>query len=163
MEFNMEFVATIAVVASVLVFAYQARELAHQSRVSNEVAGTQAHRAMMLHWKALMDVFIEYPELHACYYDQTPNPPSATESVRLKVIVVQHADWLDSCLITTRKLASYESTGMFGAWDTYATDTVASSSILRSTIRGHTGYWPTLDPFVAHYDESQTAPLKGAR
>jgi len=40
MEFNMEFVATIAVVASVLVFAYQARELARQSRVGNEVAVT---------------------------------------------------------------------------------------------------------------------------
>ena len=54
----MEYIATIAVVASVLVFAYQARELAHQSRVGNEVARTQAHREMMLHQKALMDVFI---------------------------------------------------------------------------------------------------------
>ena len=67
----MEFVATIAVVASVLVFAYQARELARQSRVGNEVAGTQAHREIMFHYKRFSDVFIHYPELHAYYYDQS--------------------------------------------------------------------------------------------
>ena len=161
MEFNMEFVATIAVVASVLVFAYQARELARQSRVGNEVAGTQAHREMMLHYKRFTDVFIRYPELHAYYYDQTPNTPSATDSVRLAVIADQHADYLDGCLVTTRQLKSYKPTGMIQGWDDYITSSVGSSSLLRSIIRD-TGDWPTLDPFVSRYDESQTAPPKGA-
>ena len=102
----MQFVATIAVIASVLVFAYQARELARQSRVGNEVAGTQAHREIVFHWKGLMDVFIQYPELHAYYYDQTPNTPSANDSVRLRVIADQHADWLDVALVTVRQLKS---------------------------------------------------------
>lgn len=156
----MEFVATFAVVASVLVFAYQARELALQSRVGNEVGGTQAHREIMLHWKEFSDVFIQYPELRAYYYDQTPNPPSATDSVRLRVIAEQHADFLDVALITTRQLASYEYTGMSATWDDYVTSTVGSSAILRSTIR-EVG-WPVLDPFVSRYDESQTAPPKEA-
>ena len=157
----MQFVATIAVIASVLVFAYQARELARQSRVGNEVAGTQAHREILLHWKEVSDVFIRYPELNAYYYDQTPNTPSATDNVRLKIIADQHADFLDVALITTRQLASYEYTGMSATWDDYVTRTVESSSILRSTIRD-TGDWPTLDPFVSRYDESQTAPLEVA-
>jgi hypothetical protein len=157
----MQFVATIAVVASVLVFAYQARELARQSRVGNEVAGTQAHREIVFHWKGLMDVFIQYPELHAYYYDQTPNTPSATESVRLKVIVEQHADWLEVALNTTRKLRSYEYAGAKYEWDTHITRAVGSSSILRSTIRD-TPDWPALDPFVSRYDQSQTAPPKEA-
>jgi hypothetical protein len=156
----MQFVATIAVVASVLVFAYQARELARQSRVGNEVAGTQAHREMMLHYKRFSDVFIQYPELHAYYYDQTPNTPSANDSVRLAVIADQHADYLDSCLVTTRQLKSYEPTGMIQGWDDYIASRVGSSSILRSIIRD-TGDWPTLDPFVSRYDESQTAPPRG--
>ena len=37
----MQLAATIAVVVSVLVFAFQARELARQSRLANEVAGTR--------------------------------------------------------------------------------------------------------------------------
>jgi len=157
----MQFVATIAVIASVLVFAYQARELARQSRVGNEVAGTQAHREMMLHYKRFTDVFIQYPELHAYYYDQTPNTPSANDSVRLAVIADQHADYLDSCLVTTTQLKSYKPTGMIQGWDDYIASSVGSSSLLRSIIRD-TRDWPTLDPFVSHYDESHPAPPKGA-
>ena len=157
----MQFVATIAVVASVLVFAYQARELARQSRVGNEVAGTQAHREIVFHWKGLMDVFIQYPELHAYYYDQAPNPASATDSVRLGVIAEQHADWLEVAFVTKGQLKSYDYVDQLGEWDDYITRIVGSSSILRSTIR-ESGDWPSLVPFVARYDESQTAPPKGA-
>jgi hypothetical protein len=153
----MQYIATIAVVASVLVFAYQARELARQSRVGNEVAGTLAHRETLLHWKEVSDVFIQYPELRAYYYDRTPDPPSATDSVRLEVIADQHADFLDAVLITSRQLASYEYTGQtYDEWDGYITRVVGSSSILRSIIRG-AGDWPTLDPFVARHDESPPA------
>jgi hypothetical protein len=157
----MQFVATIAVVASVLVFAYQARELARQSRVGNEVAGTQAYRDILRDSKQFTDVFIQYPELDAYYYDQSPNPPSAADSVRLTVIAEQHADWLEAALVTTRQLKSYEYTGVTYEWDDYIRRAVGSSSLLRSTIREFRD-WPTLDPFVACYDESQTAPPKGA-
>ena len=153
----MEFVATIAVVASVLVFAYQARELARQSRVTNEVAGTQAHRGILVHWKQISDVFIEYPELYAHYYDEAPAGPSANESVRLAVIADQHADWLDVTIITVRQLTSYKYTGLTGEWDDYVTRTVGSSSILRATIREKRD-WPSLDPFLARYDAPQAAP-----
>jgi hypothetical protein len=157
----MEFVATFAVVASVLVFAFQARELARQSRLGNEVAGTQAYRDIMCDFKRFVDVFIQYPELHAYYYDQAPNTPSATDSVRLAVIAEQNADWLDVTLITVRQLKSFEYAGVAYDWDNYTTRTVESSSILRSTIRD-IGDWPTLGPFVSRYDESQTDPPKGA-
>ncbi len=157
----MDYVATIAVVASVLVFAFQARELARQSRVGNEVAGTQAHRDLLRDYKQFADVFIQYPELHAHYYDQTPNTPTAIDIVRLKVIAEQQADWLDTALITTRQLASYD--WMTGVWDNYITRTVASSSHLRSMVRSDVdGEWSSLRPFLSRYDESQTAPLEVA-
>lgn len=159
MEFNMEFVATIAVVASVLLLAYQTREVAIQSRVGNEVAGTEAHREILLHWKVLMDVFIQQPELHAYYYDQTPNTPSANDSVRLAVIAEQHADWLENCVLTSQ-LRSYDWVALYGGWDNYIASSLGSSSILRSIIRD--GDWPALDPFIFRYDESQTAPPQRA-
>ena len=82
----MQLAATIAVVVSVLVFAFQARELARQSRLANEVAVTRSHGEIVLHWKKVMDVFIRYPELHAYYFDQTPDRPSASDAVRLGVV-----------------------------------------------------------------------------
>ena len=106
-------------------------------------------------------MFIQFPELHAYYFDQKPDPPSATESVRLAVIADQHADFLDAVLVTSTQLASYEYTGLTYEWDDYITRVVGSSSMLRSSIRD-TGDWANLDPFVSRYDESQTAPPKGA-
>lgn len=142
-------------------FAYQARELARQSRVANEVAGNQAYREILRDSTKFTDVFIQYPELHTYYFDQTPNTPTATESVRLAVIAEQHADWLEAALVTVRQLKSYESAGVTYEWDDFITRAVGSSSLLRSTIRD-TPDWPTLEPFVARYDESQTAPPRGA-
>ena len=110
----MEFVATFAVVASVLVFAYRARELARQSRMGNEVAGNQAYREILRDSKQFTDVFLQYPELHAYYYDQTPNTPSATDSVRLAVIADQHADWLDVALVTVWSVPASAPTGLVG-------------------------------------------------
>ena len=148
----MQLAATIAVVVSVLVFALQARELARQSRLANEVAGARSHGEIVLHWKQLMDVFIQYPELHAHYFDQTAEIPSATDAVRLGVIAELHADWLEALLVTTNQLAPYKYFWMTdAAWADYIPRTVASSSLLRSTIRDK-GEWPSLEPFVARYE-----------
>ena len=152
----MQLPATIAVLVSVLVFAYQARELARQSRLANEVSGTRSHGEIVLHWKKLMDVFIRYPELHAHYFDRTPETPSATDAVRLGVIAEQHADWLEVLLTTTNQLAAYHYSWMTDAWADYIPRTVASSSLLRSTIRDQ-GEWPSLEPFVAGYEASATS------
>ena len=152
----MQLAATIAVLVSVLVFAFQARELARQSRLANEVAGTRSHGEIVLHWKQVMGVFIRYPELHAYYYDRTPDAPSATDSVRLGVIAEQHADWLEVLLATTSQLAPYKYSWMTAAWADYIPRTVASSSLLRSTIRDQ-GEWPSLELFVARYEASDTS------
>ena len=152
----MQLAATIAVLVSVLVFAFQARELARQSRLANEVAGARSHREIVFHWKQLTDVFIQYPELHAYYFDQTPDTPSATEAVRLRVIAEQHADWLEALLVTTNQLAQYQYSWMTEAWDDYIPQTVASSCLLRSTIRDR-GEWPSLEPFVDRYETLETS------
>jgi hypothetical protein len=106
-------------------------------------------------------VFIQYLELHAYYDDQTPDPPSATDSVRLTVIAERHADLLDTALLTTKRLALY--CRVIGEWDYYITHAVASSSHLRSMVKSNTDDWSSLKPFVSRYDDSQTAPLEGAR
>lgn len=114
----MQFAATIAVVLSVLVLAFQARQLAAQSRVANEVAGTEAHREILFHWDSVIaPVFIQYPELSAYYYDETTTAPSAMERIRLNVIATQDADFLEIGLTTSRQLGSYAHD--IGDWPDY--------------------------------------------
>jgi hypothetical protein len=148
----MQLVATLAVVVSVLVLAYQGRELAGHTRVANEVAGTQAHRELLLHWKSWSDVFIQYPGLHAYYYDQATDTPSASNAVRLDVIADQEADWLNAGLMTSQKLASYAHWG--DEWTVFIPRALASSTRLRAIIRDNPGVYPSVEPFVADYDAS---------
>jgi hypothetical protein len=149
----MQLVATLAVVVSVLVLAYQGRELAGHTRVANEVAGTQAHRELMAHWKSILDVFIQHPELHAYYYGQTTAAPNESDNVRLKVIAEQHGDWLEAGITSNERLKSYERLGaVIGDWSDYAAGVLASSPVLRASVRANAGMNPPLDLFLASYD-----------
>jgi hypothetical protein len=148
----MEVIGTAAVVLSVLVLAYQARELARNTRVANEVAGTHAHQELLIQYKSLMDVFIRYPELHGYFFDKTSATPSPGDSVRLDVLADTYADWLALTLMTSERLASYAD--WTAEWTSFAPQAVASSARLRAVVRDNPGVYPQLDPFVASYDAS---------
>jgi hypothetical protein len=153
----MQLVASLAVVLSVLVLAYQGRELARATRVANQVAGTQAHRELLLHWKSLSDVFIKHPELYAYYYDRATDAPSASDTVRLDVIADQEADWLHAGLMTSQRLASYAHF-IGDEWAVFAAQELASSKRLRAIIRDNPGVYPSVEPYVADYDANHPDP-----
>jgi hypothetical protein len=151
-------IGTIAVVVSVLVLAYQGRELARNTRIANEVAGTQAHRELMFHWKSVTDVFLTHPELHRLYHGDTSRVPTPDDTVRLDVIAEQHADWLDTTLMTEKQLGSYlYSREYVGGWRDFAADSVFESPALRSLIRKRPDEWPTLASLVAEQEASRAS------
>jgi hypothetical protein len=151
--------ATIAVVVSVLVLALQARELAKQSRISNQVAAVQADRDVVSLMARTSDVFIRYPELRGDFFDQEPQLSSHADP-RLKTIADQHADMLETLIDTTRKLGPY--TFKQEEALAFASDTVASSSHLRAMIRENPGWWPPLEQLVASYDSAHDTSAQEA-
>ena len=147
----MQLAATIAVVVSVLVLAFQARELTRQSRIANQVAGGQADRDLVRLLAETSGVFLQYPELRAYFFDQKPAPSSVTDA-RLLTVADQHADALQTLLDAATRLGPY-------GWRrdevmTFVTSTLAASTPLRSIIRDNPGVWPPLEPLVANYDAS---------
>ncbi len=156
----MDIISTIAVVASVLFFAMQARSLAGQQRIANEVAGTQAHRELLAHYTSVTDVFIQFPNLYDLYFDGTDSnpggsdipPPRAEDIVRLKVTADLHGDFLSMGVQTGQRLAAYATWA--GEWSYYIRYYLASSSYLRSQIRDNVGLYPDLGSFIADYDAS---------
>jgi len=152
-------ISTIAVVASVLVFAYQARELAIQSRVANQVAGTQAHRELIGYYQPVYDVFIQFPDLHAHYFDATQASPSAHDTVRLQMLAEMHADFLSMGAHTSQALKSY--TPWADEWVHYISGALASSSRLRKEIRSDPTLYPALQPLLAAYDASVESESAG--
>ena len=147
--------ATIAVILSVLVLAFQARSLAEHARIANEVAGAETNREVLSMWASAQRVFIEYPELRAHYLDESPTPPSALERVRLLAVSEMCADVLQVAVESADRLAPFRRYAE--PWRDYATQAIESSSTLRSVIRDLPTAWPGMMPFVAAYDASQRA------
>jgi hypothetical protein len=159
----MQFVATIAVVVSVLVLAVQTRAVSKEERIANQVAGTRAHRDLLKMLGAVNDRFFEHPELWAHFFGKASSEPSASDAIRLRVIAENLADALQAGVDTTVKLASYA--WVTSEWRQYAAEAIASSPILRATIRDRPGIWTPLEGMVAEYDAEVTAraPVDDAR
>jgi hypothetical protein len=155
----MDVVGTIAVIASVLVLAFQARELAKQSRIANEVAGAETNRELIRMLVPVHRVFIDYPELRQHFYNQSAAAPNERDQARLVEIAEMFADALQVAVETVDRLASYQR--YTDAWKDSADTLLASSSTLRSVVRDHPSWWPGLDPLVAAYDASHLAPPPG--
>jgi hypothetical protein len=150
-----QFAATIAVVVSVLVVALQTRAVWKEERVANQVAGTRAHRELLKMLGGVNDKFFAHPELWSHFYGRATEKPTANEAIRLQVIAELLADALQAGLDTTVKLASYE--WVATEWKQYATEAVAASPTLRSTIRDRPGIWTPLEEIVAAYDTRAAA------
>jgi len=146
----MELAATIAVVASVLVLVLQTRAVAKEASIANQVAGTRAHRDLIGMLARIYDRFFEYPELRAHFYGQATTAPTFSEQIRLGIIAEELADTLQVALDTTEKLGSYD--WVAAEWMKYAAESVATSAILRSTIRERPGIWTPLEPIVAEHE-----------
>jgi hypothetical protein len=146
----MQLAATIAVVASVIVLVLQTRAVAKEASIANQVAGTRAHRELIGMLGLVYDRFFEFPELRTHFYGLSTAELTVAESARLEIIAEQIADVLQVALDTTEKLVAYG--WVASEWRRYAVEAVASSEILRSTIRDRPGIWTPLEPLVAAYD-----------
>ena len=156
----LELIGTIAVITSVLVFAWQARELAKQSRIANQVAGAETNRELLMMFRDVHRVFIDHPGLWPQFYDQTTEPPSAEDQVRLKIVAEMYADSLQVALESSIRVASYRRYA--DAWRTYTTTAVASSEALRKVPRDHPEAWPELAALVQAYDASHPPSPRAA-
>jgi hypothetical protein len=149
----LQFIGTLAVVVSVLILAYQTRDLARQTRLANQVAGTVAQRDLVFNWRRWAHVFIDHPELHGMYFGEPDTEPSDADRVRLAVIAEAHADWLEAGLTTEQALASYSSYTV--VWNTYVPWVMASTPGVRQVMRDQPDTWPLLNEHLARYDSRE--------
>jgi hypothetical protein len=153
-------IGTVAVVISVLVLAYQGRELAKHARIANQVASAETNRELLLMWRGVHEVFIEHPDLRAQFYDPSPAALTGADSVRLIVVSEMAADALQVGVETVDTLAAYQR--YREPWLEYAETALASSASLRSVVRDQPSAWPGLAAMVVAFDASQPSPAAPA-
>jgi hypothetical protein len=145
-------VGTIAVVASVLVLAYQARELAKHTHIANEVAGVETNRELITMYQRIHQVFIDYPELRPQFFDEATKAPSEQDTIRLRELAEMTADAHQVGLETADRLASYEQ--YRAPWREYVSVSVAHSSTLRSVLRTLPSAWPSVIELADAHDRA---------
>lgn len=141
-----ETVATVAMVTALgsLVFAgLQSRELANQTRLSNQLASTSTMRDAVRHLDEFLSVFIDRPELRVFFYGGTAPPPDGLERARVDTLAELLADSIEASLQAALELRSFASANQ-ADWELYATYMFQNSPALRQIVR-QWDWWPNLD------------------
>jgi len=102
-------VATAAAVGSFVFAGWQSRELANQTRFSNQLAATNAMRESLMDLHESLSVFLEQPELRAYFYQGVEPPSDRLEQARVETLAEMLADCLDASLQTARELPAFGS------------------------------------------------------
>jgi hypothetical protein len=135
-------VATAAAVGSFVFAGLQSRELANQTRFSNQLASTNAMRESMMDLHGPLSVLLDQPELRAYSYEGAEPPSDPLEQARVNTLAEMLADCLDASLQTARELPAFGSANQVD-WESYATHLLSNSPALRGLVR-KVDWWPTL-------------------
>jgi hypothetical protein len=133
-------VGACGVIVSVLILAWQTRQLAFQTGANNAIAALSAsyNGIERLHdaWRAIL----EDPALRPYFYERKPCGPE--DPIRPKALMVAEmvADSVEYGLMTATLLPQ---TGKYGGWHSYISF-ACEQPVLREVIESHPEWWPTL-------------------
>jgi hypothetical protein len=143
----------VAVILSVLLLAYEARQLTQQGRIANQHAGAETNRELLRMFADVHRVFIDHPNLRPHFLDESAVAPSAVEQIRLAVVTEMFADALQVGIESAERLEPY---GVYAeAWRGYADTSVANSSMLRDFVRARPEPWAAIAIRVEAYDAAR--------
>jgi hypothetical protein len=145
-------VSAIALVFSLVFLARQTRESAYQSRLANQIAGSQAKSEIYGAVDRIQYHFLAYPTLRKYFYDgaELPVDPGDADQRALRERVLTFAelfvDALERGLDTYRTVdpaADFQS-----PMDRYTQDIWSTSPAVRYLVRAHPGWWPNVESWI---------------
>ncbi|MFF5881929.1 hypothetical protein [Streptomyces sp. NPDC012589] len=134
-------IASVGVVASLLVSAWQTRELTRQTVISNGVAGATAIYNGMERLHHIEGQSAARPELHAYFFEG--GEPPAEEEVRTQVLVLARmlADTVNYGLMINTLNPELKG---YNGWRGFALMLRDSCPALVATVNEHPTWWPAL-------------------
>lgn len=134
-------VGIVGVIGSLVFAGLQSREVARQTRIQNALAGASGLQVTIDALRAVMQNFVDYPELRAYFFDGTALP--AADPVRAQVLTIADmlADVLESGLHATSVLPSNNS---HEDWRQYGLHFMTQSPALSHIVTKHPDWWPLL-------------------
>ncbi|OXS33941.1 hypothetical protein [Streptomyces sp. XY006] len=148
-----EVIAAVGVVSSLLIAAWQTRELTRQTKLNNGLAGATAtyNGLERLHY---VDGFIaEHPSLYEYFYGGAPIPQDPEQRARVMALVNILADSIDYGLMTTAvtpAVLGYE------GWREFAVVMRRDCPALVHAVKENPGFYPAL---VKHWNANPATAL----
>jgi len=144
-------IASVGVVASLLLSAWQTRELAHQTATSNGIAAASAMYNGIERMHHIDDLIFQRPETNACFYEGADLPTDELEKSRVLALARMLADTIDYGLMIT---ALIPETDNYEGWRDFALRVRETSPALVQLVGAHEPWWPAL---VAHWNRHPSA------
>ncbi len=132
----------VVAIAATLITAWQSREVAKQTRLSNALAGTSTLAASLEHLHAVLLIFIERPELRPYFYGGRQAPVDGLERERVLALSEFLIDVIESTLHATRVVEAFREHA--DDWDDYARFLLGSSPSIREHLSDHPRWAPIL-------------------
>ncbi|MFJ1975540.1 hypothetical protein ACIO93_43905 [Streptomyces sp. NPDC087903] len=138
-------IASIGVISSLLVSAWQARELARQTATNTGIAAASAMYNSIERLHYVDGCIAADPSIGTYFYGGRSLPSEADSRAHVLVIARMLADTLDYGLMITKLIPD---TGSYDGWRDYALEMRRSSPALVWVVRDHPSWWPAL---VGHW------------
>ncbi|WP_405523458.1 hypothetical protein OG426_09620 [Streptomyces canus] len=139
-------IASIGVFSSLLLSAWQARELARQTAINNGIAAASAIYNSIERLHQVDGLIAADPLIDAYFYGGRGLPSETESQARVLVIARMLADTIDYGLMIT---ALIPDTGSYEGWRDYALEMRRSSPALVHMVNAHPSWWPAL---VGHWN-----------
>lgn len=142
MDESLQVLSVIAVVGSVLVLAWQSREVARATRLATRtaVAGVMTDAAANV--RAVFEELIEHPELRAYITDGVPLPPAALERSRAQTMCEMVCDAIEASLSAAEQIPG--SRDALRGWPEWGAWVLASSPGCADHVRQNPVWYPRL-------------------
>jgi hypothetical protein len=150
-------VSAVALVVSLLFLARQTKESTNQTRLANQIAGSQAKSEIYGKVDRIQYHFLEHPELRKYFYDGAELPAGSSDlsETILRERVLTFAELFADAI--ERGLDTYKSvdpaSDFRSPMEVYTRDMLAKSPALRTLVVEHPGWWPNVESWT-----EQTTP-----
>ncbi|WP_106402227.1 hypothetical protein [Actinocorallia populi] len=122
--------------------AWQTRETARQTKISNRAALQEMRWAYVAGLREVSGHLLQWPELRQYVLEGKPCPEEGDDRARVLLIAEMYADVLQVGLNGVEEAMSEEEAEV---WVNYCRDMLKLCPALEDLLRTHPGWWKTLD------------------
>jgi hypothetical protein len=142
-------VGLFGLVISIGLLAWQTREVAKQTKISNAIARISAVNQNSEGLRAVLDHFVREPALRPYFYEGVPLPKRGRRRHQILSIAEEFGDVLNEAIVTFSTIADAAGFRQRADWLDYCQTMLITCPTLADLSTLHPAWWPELSELAA--------------